>query len=77
LADNSAFEQIPPTPETLHRVPVKPFEVEEWDWTGEDFSHLLPSHQRIAAQENQERVEWIRHDRWINRTRLRDAPFCC
>jgi putative transposase len=31
LADNSAFEQIPPTPETLHRVPVKPFEVEEWD----------------------------------------------
>jgi putative transposase len=31
LADNSAFEQIPPTPETLHGEPVKPFEVEEWD----------------------------------------------
>ena len=26
-----ASEQIPPTPETLHREPVKPFEVEEWD----------------------------------------------
>jgi hypothetical protein len=37
--------------------------------TGGDFSHLLPSHQRIAAQENQERVEWIRHDRWINHTK--------
>ena len=36
---------------------------------GGDFQHLLPLHQTIAAQQNQERIEWIRHDRWINHTK--------
>jgi Bacterial TniB protein len=37
--------------------------------TGGDFQHLQPLHQRIAAQHNHERIEWIRHDRWINHTK--------
>jgi hypothetical protein len=37
--------------------------------TGGDFQHLLPLHQTIAAQQNHERIEWIRHDRWINHTK--------
>jgi hypothetical protein len=36
---------------------------------GGDFQHLLPLHQTIAAQQNQERIEWKRHDRWINHTK--------
>jgi hypothetical protein len=36
---------------------------------GEEFTHLLPSHQAIAAKENRERIEWIKHDRWINHTK--------
>jgi len=39
--------------------------------TGGDFQHLLPLHQTIAAQQNHERIEWIRHDRWINHTKCR------
>lgn len=33
------------------------------------FAHLLSPHQVIAARGNQERIEWIRHDRWINHTK--------
>lgn len=33
------------------------------------FTHLLPPHQAIAGRENHERIEWIRHDRWVNHTR--------
>ena len=36
---------------------------------GEEFTHLLPSNQAIAAKENQERIEWIKHDRWVNHTK--------
>ena len=32
-------------------------------------NHLLPPHQAIAVRDNRERIEWIRHDRWINHTR--------
>jgi hypothetical protein len=34
-----------------------------------NFSHLLAGHQSIAAAEDGERIEWIRHDRWINHTK--------
>jgi len=34
-----------------------------------DLAHLLPPYQAIAAKENRERIEWIRHDRWINHTK--------
>lgn len=36
---------------------------------GGEFQHLLPLHQTIAPQQNQERIEWIRHDRRINHTK--------
>jgi hypothetical protein len=34
-----------------------------------DFQHLQPLNQKIAAQQNYEPSESIRHDRWINQTR--------
>lgn len=34
-----------------------------------NLSHLLAGHQSIAAAEDGERIEWIRHDRWINHTK--------
>ncbi len=37
--------------------------------TGSSFPHLLGSHQAIASKGSEERIEWIRHDRWINHTR--------
>jgi Bacterial TniB protein len=37
--------------------------------TGDEFTHLLPSHRATATKDNPERIAWIRHDRWINHTK--------
>jgi len=36
---------------------------------GIEFVHLLPPNQAVAAKDGRERIEWIRHDRWVNHTK--------